>query len=67
MNIARIIQPGESGIDPNWFEPEDESFAGQVESWVMELSYHSAGAPVVKSSHDIVRESYASGKRYRKL
>lgn len=68
MNIARMIQPGESGIDPDWYKAEpDDSLSGQIETWVMELTYHAAGAPVLNVARGIVSESYASGKRYRKL
>ena len=67
-NIARMIQPGESGIDPNWYKAEpDNSFSGKIENWVLELTYHAAGAPVLNVARDIVRESYANGKRHRKL
>ena len=64
-NIARMIQPGEENyIDPDWYKAEpDDSLSGKIETWVMELTYHAAGAPVLNVARDIVRESYASGCR----
>jgi hypothetical protein len=68
MNIGRLIDNGDSddsgifpsgsdwGIDPDWFKP-DNSFAGDVEQWLAEMSYHDAGKRAQAVAREIVKDS----------
>ena len=41
MNIGWMLQPGETGIDPEWASRDDALVvAGDVEHWLHDLTMH---------------------------